>query len=399
MPVRFPLWMLLILLATPCLHAEPTVLYSNDFETASATLPAGLPPGWLPLSGQWAIATDESACLQQTQPTFRGRARVVMQESNYEVAGTCRALNCSGQWGVGLVGYWQPDVGCYRLSNFGNMLTLWREQDGQAQALAAVRMDFKPQAYRMRLAISNRGAVTALQGKVWALGETEPEEWTITGDDGADPLRFGRAGVFTGRASAIFTDFVIKRLNTPAETAAVAAPTYWALQGGDWQLQQGTLRQNAPGSTVGFRAAAYAIAAGYADCTVQASAKAAAGSRNQGFGLSAYWMDDGNHYELGQMGGNTLALTRRCDGADPVFLSSIPFTFKKGLWYILKVRLENTPNGVQLRGKAWPARAGEPTKWQVEAEDLARPRLSGGDIGLWALDDVCSFDDVQVTAN
>lgn len=395
MPVRLSLWMLLILLVTPCLHADPTVLYANDFESTSA----GLPPGWLPLAGQWATATDETACLQQTQPSFRGLARIAMQESNYEVDATCRALNCSGQWAVGLVGYWQPGVGCYRLSNFGNMLSLWREDNGTAQALAAVRMDFKPQTYRMRLTITNQGAVTVLRGKVWALGEAEPEDWTITGEDNANPLRFGRAGVFTGRASAIFTDFSLKRLNAPAETATPPPPTYWALQGGDWQVQQGTLRQNAPGSTLGFKASAYAIAAGYTDCTLQASVKAAAGSRNQGFGLCGYWLDDANHYEFGQMGGNSLALIRRCDGADPVFLTTVPFTFKKGLWYVLKLRLENTTEGVQLRGKAWPARAGEPTKWQIEAEDVARPRLAGGDIGLWALDDVCSFDEVQVTTN
>lgn len=400
MSSRLPVWMLLILLAAPCLRADPTVLYANDFENAAAGAPGSLPAGWLPLAGQWAVANDESACLQQTQPGFRGLARIAMQESNYEVDATCRALNCSGQWGVGLVGYWQPSVGCYRLSNFGNMLALWREDRGEAQALAAVRMDFKPQTYRMRLSLSSQGPVTVLRGKVWALGEPEPEAWTITGEDGAGPLRFGRAGVFTGRASAIFTDFGLRRLaaaKSDADTPPL--PTNWALVGGDWQVQQGTLRQNAPGSTLGFKAAAYAIAAGFTSCTVQVSAKAAAGSHNQGFGLAAYWLDDANHYEFGQMGGNSLALVRRTEGADPVFLATVPFTVKKGLWYLLKLRLENTPEGVQLRAKAWPARAGEPTKWQIEAGDVARPRLTGGDIGLWALDDVCSFDDVQVTAN
>ncbi|MEI6501726.1 MAG: hypothetical protein WCP21_11965, partial [Armatimonadota bacterium] len=279
-------------------------------------------------------------------------------------------------------------------------------ENGAAEALAAVRMDFKPQAYRMKLALSNEAPLTVLRGKVWALGEAEPEEWTIVGEDGAAPLRYGRGGVFTGRASAVFTDFTVTRLGAPvvksadkAEAAAPASANHWLLSGGDWQLGHGTLRQNATGSTLGFRSSAYAVAAGWTDYTLEAAVKAASGSRNQGFGLSAYWLDDGNHYEFGQMGGNALALVRRAEGADPVFLATLPFAVKKGLWYVLKLRLENTAEGVQLRGKAWPARAGEPTDWQIEAQDVARPRLPGGDIGLWALDDVCSFDEVQVTAN
>lgn len=403
MPCRILcLTLLACLCTTPVLHAAPDALYQADFENPGAPLPLG----WLPLAGQWATASDETTALQQTQPAFRGLARVVTQESNYQVEATGRALNCSGQWGIGLVGYWQPEVGCYRLSNFGNALVLWREENGTAEALAAVRMDFKPQAYRMKLALSNETPLTVLRGKVWALGEAEPADWTIVGEDGASPLRYGRGGVFTGRAAAVFTDFEMTRLGAPAlkpgdksEGGAPTAANHWLLSGGDWQLSRGTLRQNAAGSTLGFRSSAYAVSAGWTDYTVQAAAKAASGSRNQGFGLSAYWLDDGNHYEFGQMGGNTLALIRRAEGADPVFLATIPFAAKKGVWYVLKLRLENTPAGVQLRGKAWPARAGESTDWQIEAEDVARPRLPGGDVGLWGLDDVCSFDDVQVMAN
>ncbi|MGE5532103.1 MAG: hypothetical protein ACM3VW_08320 [Bacteroidota bacterium] len=394
------IFLLLPLLLTTCLHAQEPPLYQNDFEGPA------LPAGWLPLAGQWSIAADETNCLQQSQPSFRGQARIVMQESNYQVEATCRALNVSGQWGVGLVGYWQASGDCYRLSNFGNMLVLWRETHGTAEALAAVKMDFKPQGYRMRLALSNQGPVTVLRGKVWALGEAEPEEYTITGEDGAEPLRYGRGGLFTGRASAIFTEFALTRLSaapsasaTPTEVEPPPATGHWQLVGGDWQLQRDNLRQNAPGSTLGFHASAYAIAAGWRDYTVQVNAKAATGSHNQGFGLTAYWLDDGNHYEFGQMGDKSLALIRRTDGNDPVFLATVPLTVKKGLWYVLKLQLCDTPQGTVLRGKAWPAHAGEPMKWQIEAEDVARPALTGGDVGLWALDDVCSFDEIRVTAN
>lgn len=393
--------LLLSLLLFPA-FAAPALLYQSDFEN-----PAGAPPaGWLTLAGQWATIPDETGALQQTQASHRGLARIVTQEVNYQVEGTCRALSCSGQWGIGLVGYWQPDVGCYRLSNYGNTLTLWREGEGTAQALAAVRMDFKPQTYRLRLALSNEPNVTVLRGKVWALGEAEPLDWTITAADGATPLRYGRAGVFTGRASAVFTEFSVRRLGAPAARVSdpatddlSASTNHWLLVGGDWQIQRGSLRQNAAGSTLGFRSSAYAIAAGWTDYTLQAQVKAPPNSRTQGFGLLAYWLDDGNHYELAALSATTLGLVRRSGNGDPVFLATVPFVVRKGLWYVFKLRLENTEAGVQLRAKVWPARAGEPTTWQIEAEDVARPRLTGGDIGLWALDDVCSFDEVRVTAN
>lgn len=382
----------------------PPPLYQEDFEAAAN----GLPQGWLPFGGQWATAGDETTVLQQSQASFRGQARVVLQEANYQVEATARALNCSGQWGVGLIAYWQPGAGCYRLSNFGNVLAIWRERGGQAEPLAAVRMEVKPQAYKLRLLVRNEGALASLRGKMWALGEPEPEGWTISGEDAAEPLRYGRAGAFTGRASAIFTDFTVNRLaagataaGAPSDAAVDKPPTpnHWLTIGGDWQVQPEALRQNAAGSTAGFRSSAYAIAAGWTDYTVQVSVRAAAGGRNQGFGLSAYWLDDSDHYELGQLNGNTLALVRRMEGCDPNFLSTTALAFRKGLWYTLKLRLQTAGDGVRLQAKAWPARAGEPAAWQLEAEDLARPRLSGGEVGLWAIDDVCSFDEVQVTSN
>ncbi|MEN6305267.1 MAG: hypothetical protein ABFD96_21270 [Armatimonadia bacterium] len=401
--MRYPLILLPILLISLA-FAAPTPLYQLDFEDGGG----GLPAGWQAAGGQWTIAADESNVLQQSQAAFRGVARVVMSESNYEVAVTARPTNVSGQWGVGVVGYWQPG-GCYRLSNYGNVLALWREEGGQAQALAATRLEMKPQAYRLRLALQNEGSATTLRGKLWAVGQAEPDKWTITAQDVTRPLRAGRAGVFTGRAAAIFSDFAAIRLSAtpaaqPAAGATAEAPpsvtlgNYWLFDGGAWQLQGGTLRQETTGSTLGFKSAAYAIASGWADHTVQVNARAASGSRNQGFGLMAYCQGDGACYELGQASG-ALVLSRRHEGSDPVVLKTVPFAVKKGLWYILKLSIENQPGAVQLQGKLWPANAGEPTQWQVEAQDASRRRLLGGDLGLWCLDDVCSFDDLLVVSN
>lgn len=402
--MRYPLLLLPIFLTSLTL-AAPTPLYQLDFEDTAG----GLPAGWQAAGGQWTIAADETNVLQQSQASFRGSARVVMLESNYEVAVTARPTNVSGQWGVGIVGYWQPGA-CYRLSNYGNVLALWREESGQAQALAATRLEMKPQAYRLRLALQNDGSVTTLRGKLWAVGQAEPDKWTITAQDVKRPLRAGRAGVFTGRAAAIFSDFTMTRLSaTLAAQPASAAVTadlsaiatvggYWLFDGGMWQQQGGTLRQETTGSTLGFRSAAYAIASGWADYTVQISAKSASGGRNQGFGLMAYYQGDGACYELGQVGG-ALVLSWRHEGSDPVVLKTVPFAVKKGLWYVLKLRIENQPDAVQLQGKLWPANAGEPTHWQVEAQDASRRRLLGGALGLWCLDDVCSFDDLLVVSD
>ncbi len=374
----------------------PELLHENAFEQEDAL------QGWLPLSGTWALAADETSVLRQTQPAFRGVARLVRLSANYEVSATVRPTAFSGQWGVGLVGYWQPGEGCYRLSNFGGVLALWRESGPDAEALAATRLELKPQAYRLRLNLQNLDKVTVLRAKVWALGEREPEDWTITAQDFDRPLRYGRAGVFTGRAAAVFSEFAVTPANAPAtpDTAPAPAPTgnYWYFMGGEWQNTAAGLRQNTAGSTLGFRAAAYALAAGWTEHTIQVAVKADAGSRNQGFGLSACWMGEGDQYQFGQTGGTALFLARRAGGGDVRQLAGVPFAFKKGLWYILKLQLSSEKTGLRLRGKAWPARAGEPTQWQVEALDESAPRLPGGEIGLWCIDDVCSFDDVRVTS-
>ena len=401
---------IILALALPCVLAgaagegktttpTPAPLYELDFEAPNAL------DGCLSSGGTWATAADETTVLRQTQAAFRGLARWVRQPANYEVSVTARPLAFSGHWGVGVVAYWQPTEGCYRLSNFGNVVVLWRESADGAAALAALRMEFKSQAYRLKLSVESGAQATTLRGKIWALGEREPDEWLITAQDLNRPLRYGRAGVFTGRASALFSEFAVTRPGpTPAADATAVSPSdspsgnYWHLSGGDWQVTPAGLRQNTAGSTLGFRAAAYGIAAGFTNHTVQVAVKADSGSRNQGFGLSAYWMEDGSQYQFGQTNSSTLFLARRSPGGDPAQLATAPLAIKKGLWYILKLQLSNEKTGVRLRGKAWPARAGEPVQWQVEALDETRPRLLGGEVGLWCLDDVCSFDDLQVTA-
>jgi outer membrane protein assembly factor BamB len=48
---------------------------------------------------------------------------------------------------------------------------------------------------------------------------------------------------------------------------------------------------------------------------------------------------------------------------------TVPFSWKQDTWYRLKLRVENTPNGVRARGKAWPAGEPEPAAWMIDRVD------------------------------
>ena len=396
----------MLMAVTAGLCSAQQVLYSQDFEGLPGS---ALPPEWISLGGNWIITSDDTAVLQQSDPAFRGTAYAGIIWANYDVTATITPDQFNGQWGVGLVGYWQSDGNCYRLSSYGNVVALWRERDGKAQALAAVHMELVDQPYRFRLSLTNSAEATTIRGKIWNAADTEPDEWLLSGIDATTPLRFGRAGLFTGRAAASFSDFAVLRQDGEKRiladdtlvSDAAAAAGHWLYLGGNWQppAEDRPLRQALAGNTPGFFARAYAIAAGWSDYTVQVSARSAPGSQNQGFGICAYWQDSGNFYQFGQAAGSSLFIARRSQGARPVFLATIPFNFEKGTWWMLKFRLVNTESGVRLLGKAWPARAGEPAAWQLETEDTRKPALLGGDVALWSIDDVCSFDDIVVTRN
>ena len=380
------------------------VLYRTDFEAG----PVGsLPPGWASQGGTWVTATEEGTVLQQSQSALRGPGQAGRVWSDYDVEATVRPLVGQGQWGVGLVGYWDPDSGCYHLSSYGGVLALWRESGDRVQALAAVSRELRPQeSYRFRLSLRNDGAGTWVRGKVWRAGEPEPTAWALAALDAVEPLRQGQPGLFTGRAAAAFSDLLVTGQSgevlarDPLATSA-GSSWYWQFLGGDWQRPAGqkALQQVLADDSAAFSAAAHAILAGWADYTVQVMARSAAGSANQGFGLSAYRQGDGACYQFGQLGGSSLFLGRHNRFMGRLSLATAPFTVNQGDWYTLKLRLQNLPEGVRLQGKAWPARAGEPAQWQVEAEDRRPPLLRGGDVGVWCIDDVCSFDDLVLRGN
>jgi outer membrane protein assembly factor BamB len=49
---------------------------------------------------------------------------------------------------------------------------------------------------------------------------------------------------------------------------------------------------------------------------------------------------------------------------------TVPFAWKPDVWYHLKLRVENLPNGpVRIQGKAWPTGEPEPAAWLIEKTD------------------------------
>ena len=76
-----------------------------------------------------------------------------------------------------------------------------------------------------------------------------------------------------------------------------------------------------------------------------------------------------------------------------------PFAWKPDLWYRLKLRVENLPDGkVNVRGKAWPASDSEPSEWTIERIDPVGNRQGSPGIFADAPNEVF-FDNVKVAAN
>lgn len=379
------------------------VLYEADFEGQ----PEGaLPPGWASLTGSWVTANDETGVLQQSETGFRGLAVAGWSWSDYDVAATIRLVAKGEPAAVGLVGY-SGGSDCYRLSTYGDLLALWRESGGRVQALAAVPFALPvDQPHRFLLSLRNTPQGTQLLGKVWPADGPEPQGWAVEALDASVPLRHGRPGLFTGYASAAFSDFVV----TAATGEILAAEPMgggvrtggrdWEFNGGTWQPPGDgqPLRQTALEDERTFGTAAYALLGGWAGCTTRVLAKAARGGHNQGFGIAAYWQDDGSCYQFGHLARSSLFLARRTP-MGTITLATVPFAVDDGAWYALKLRVVDGADGVLLQGKIWPAQAGEPAEWQIEANDTLQPPLRRGEVAVWCLDDMCSFDDLSVRGN
>lgn len=78
---------------------------------------------------------------------------------------------------------------------------------------------------------------------------------------------------------------------------------------------------------------------------------------------------------------------------------SVPFEWKKDVWYRMKLTVENLPDGkVRARGKVWPVGTEEPARWNVERVDPIGNRQGAPGIFGNGLSEIY-FDNVKVYAN
>ena len=78
---------------------------------------------------------------------------------------------------------------------------------------------------------------------------------------------------------------------------------------------------------------------------------------------------------------------------------SIPFEWKGNVWYTMKLRADNTPEGkTRILGKVWPKGTPEPERWSIEKADTI-PNLKGGP-GLFAYaHNEIYYDNIKVYQN
>jgi outer membrane protein assembly factor BamB len=164
-----------------------------------------------------------------------------------------------------------------------------------------------------------------------------------------------------------------------------------------------TIRGLGEGSTRGmFRATDNSVArrvrtyigpSTWSDYTVEADVRAAERRRQMGdVGVIA------QRYVLVLFGNSQRIELHPWQAADEMTVRA-PFGWKPGVWYRVKLRVQNLPAGkTRVQGKAWPAGEAEPDKWLVEKEDPIGHREGSPGLYSDAGSDI-NFDNVKVYAN
>lgn len=186
----------------------------EDFERQPLEAP---PSGWLVRRGNWKVVQAETRVLRQSQVVdgidFNGNAYAVAQGwAHYTVQARIRVTEHHGDWGVGLIGYWQDENHHYRLRTVADTLFLARRSgEGKIDHLQAVPLALQPQTwYIFKLRLENSPRATRLLGKVWPEDEREPGEWLLEAED-TSPARYtaGTVGFWTLRAAGSFDNLVV----------------------------------------------------------------------------------------------------------------------------------------------------------------------------------------------
>jgi len=78
--------------------------------------------------------------------------------------------------------------------------------------------------------------------------------------------------------------------------------------------------------------------------------------------------------------------------------ATVPYDWKADTWYHLKLRVENTANGVRARGKVWPTGEAEPAAWMIDKTDSNGNRE--GAPGLFVDAEFGAYvDNIKIVAN
>jgi outer membrane protein assembly factor BamB len=179
--------------------------------------------------------------------------------------------------------------------------------------------------------------------------------------------------------------------------AAGAFPQHWANTGMKFITREVdgrmVLVKTTEGSSLLSRARAFMGPTDLSDYTVEADILATQRRRQVGdAGVIA------QRYSL-TLFGNAQKLELTPWQPETERVASVPFQWKTGAWYRMKLRVENLPGGrVLARGKVWPAGEAEPAAWTVERTDPLGNRQGSPGIFGSALAEIY-FDNLKVYQN
>ncbi|HYH84460.1 MAG TPA: PQQ-binding-like beta-propeller repeat protein [Pyrinomonadaceae bacterium] len=255
--------------------------------------------------------------------------------------------------------------------------------------------------FRVRLFDERGNFIRDEQGATWSLdklnGKAEAGQFTAATDA---VVQTGEVRASVGGLTGAARVRVIPPLPWSENFDAMALstfPQHWTNTGMKFITREvdgkKVLVKTTEGSSLLSRARAYMGLSELADYTVEADILATTKRRQVGdAGVVA------QRYSL-TLFGNVQKLELTSWQPETARVASVPFEWKTGTWYRVKLRVENIPGGqVRARGKVWPADAAEPEAWTVERTDPIGNRQGSPGIFGSALAEIY-FDNVKVYAN
>jgi outer membrane protein assembly factor BamB len=181
------------------------------------------------------------------------------------------------------------------------------------------------------------------------------------------------------------------------KAAAEAPPSWWV--GAPTKVLQRTVEGVGPvlirprDETVGRRAKVFFGMANWQGYTVESDVRSREQRRQRGdVGLI------NQRYGLVLFGNGQKLELHPWQAADEMTVR-VPFAWKPDVWYRMKLRVDNKPDGTaQVRGKVWPTGEAEPAAWTIEKIDTIAHRAGSPGIYADGISDVY-FDNITVYSN